>query len=108
MTIAFARSPSFLTFVTPTDEPLFAGLTKYGRRSALVIARVMRSRSCVHSRSCTGTNSTIGSFAAAKACFMCTLSIPIADAVTPRKLKPQDPSRPTDTRVLSVKVAGPR
>ena len=29
----------------------------------------------------------------------------IADAVTPRKLKPQDPSRPTDTRVLTVKVA---
>lgn len=29
----------------------------------------------------------------------------IADAVTPRKLKPQDPSRPTDTRVLAVKVA---
>lgn len=29
----------------------------------------------------------------------------IADSVTPRKLKPQDPSRPTDTRVLTVKVA---
>jgi RND family efflux transporter MFP subunit len=29
----------------------------------------------------------------------------IADSVTIRKLKPQDPGRPTDTRVLSVKVA---
>jgi len=29
----------------------------------------------------------------------------IADAVTPRKLKPQDPSRPSDTRTLTVKVA---
>ncbi len=29
----------------------------------------------------------------------------IADAVTLRKLKPQDPSRPTDTRILTVKVA---
>lgn len=29
----------------------------------------------------------------------------IADAVTARRLKPQDPSRPTDTRVLTVKVA---
>jgi RND family efflux transporter MFP subunit len=29
----------------------------------------------------------------------------IADSVTPRRLKPQDPSRPTDTRVLAVKVA---
>jgi RND family efflux transporter MFP subunit len=29
----------------------------------------------------------------------------IADSVTLRKLKPQDPSRPTDTRILSVKVA---
>jgi RND family efflux transporter MFP subunit len=29
----------------------------------------------------------------------------IADAVTLRKLKPQDPSRPTDTRILAVKVA---
>lgn len=29
----------------------------------------------------------------------------IGDAVTLRKLKPQDPARPTDTRVLSVKVA---
>lgn len=28
----------------------------------------------------------------------------IADAVTLRKLKPQDPGRPTDTRILSVKV----
>jgi hypothetical protein len=25
--------------------------------------------------------------------------------VTPRRLKPQDPARPTDTRVLAVKVA---
>jgi RND family efflux transporter MFP subunit len=29
----------------------------------------------------------------------------IADSVTLRKLKPQDPARPTDTRVLAVKVA---
>lgn len=29
----------------------------------------------------------------------------IADSVTLRRLKPQDPSRPTDTRVLAVKVA---
>jgi RND family efflux transporter MFP subunit len=29
----------------------------------------------------------------------------VADAVTPRRLKPQDPARPTDTRVLGVKVA---
>jgi RND family efflux transporter MFP subunit len=29
----------------------------------------------------------------------------IADSVTLRKLKPQDPSRPTDTRILSVKIA---
>jgi HlyD family secretion protein len=29
----------------------------------------------------------------------------IPDAVTLRRLKPQDPSRPTDTRVLAVKVA---
>jgi RND family efflux transporter MFP subunit len=29
----------------------------------------------------------------------------IADSVTIRKLKPQDPGRPTDTRVLAVKVA---
>lgn len=29
----------------------------------------------------------------------------IADSVTIRRLKPQDPSRPTDTRVLAVKVA---
>lgn len=29
----------------------------------------------------------------------------IADSVTLRKLKPQDPGRPTDTRILSVKVA---
>ncbi len=29
----------------------------------------------------------------------------VADAVTIRKLKPQDPARPTDTRVLAVKVA---
>jgi HlyD family secretion protein len=29
----------------------------------------------------------------------------VADAVTPRKLKPQDPSRPSDTRVLALKVA---
>jgi RND family efflux transporter MFP subunit len=29
----------------------------------------------------------------------------ISDAVTPRKLKAQDPSRPTDTRVLGLKVA---
>lgn len=29
----------------------------------------------------------------------------VGDAVTPRRLKPQDPSRPTDTRILAVKVA---
>ncbi len=29
----------------------------------------------------------------------------IADAITIRKLKPQDPARPTDTRVVAVKVA---
>ena len=29
----------------------------------------------------------------------------VADSVTLRKLKPQDPGRPTDTRILSVKVA---
>ena len=29
----------------------------------------------------------------------------ISDAVTLRKLKPQDPGRPTDTRILAVKVA---
>jgi HlyD family secretion protein len=29
----------------------------------------------------------------------------IADSVTVRRLKPQDPGRPTDTRVLAVKVA---
>jgi HlyD family secretion protein len=29
----------------------------------------------------------------------------VADSVTIRKLKPQDPGRPTDTRVLAVKVA---
>jgi HlyD family secretion protein len=29
----------------------------------------------------------------------------IADSVTLRKLKPQDPARPTDTRILAVKVA---
>jgi hypothetical protein len=29
----------------------------------------------------------------------------IPDAVTGRKVKPQDPARPTDTRVLLVKVA---
>jgi HlyD family secretion protein len=29
----------------------------------------------------------------------------IADSVTLRKLKPQDPARPTDTRILTVKVA---
>jgi RND family efflux transporter MFP subunit len=29
----------------------------------------------------------------------------IADAVTPRRLKPQDPSRPTDTRILALKIA---
>ena len=29
----------------------------------------------------------------------------IPDAVTGRKIKPQDPARPTDTRVLLVKVA---
>ena len=29
----------------------------------------------------------------------------IPDQVTPRKLKPQDPARPSDTRVLLVKVA---
>jgi len=29
----------------------------------------------------------------------------VADSVTLRRLKPQDPSRPTDTRVLAVKVA---
>ncbi|HLA78853.1 MAG TPA: efflux RND transporter periplasmic adaptor subunit [Vicinamibacteria bacterium] len=29
----------------------------------------------------------------------------VADSVTLRRLKPQDPSRPTDTRIVSVKVA---
>jgi HlyD family secretion protein len=29
----------------------------------------------------------------------------IADSVTLRKLKPQDPARPTDTRILTLKVA---
>jgi hypothetical protein len=29
----------------------------------------------------------------------------VADSVTLRRLKPQDPARPTDTRVLAVKVA---
>ena len=29
----------------------------------------------------------------------------IAHSVTPRRLKPQDPSRPTDTRIIAVKVA---
>jgi HlyD family secretion protein len=29
----------------------------------------------------------------------------IPDAVTLRRLKPQDPGRPTDTRILAVKVA---
>jgi RND family efflux transporter MFP subunit len=29
----------------------------------------------------------------------------IADAVTRRRLKPEDPSRPTDTRVIAIKVA---
>jgi HlyD family secretion protein len=29
----------------------------------------------------------------------------IADSVTLRKLKPQDPARPTDTRILAVKIA---
>lgn len=29
----------------------------------------------------------------------------VADAVTLRKLKPQDPARPTDTRILAVKIA---
>jgi multidrug resistance efflux pump len=29
----------------------------------------------------------------------------IADSVTPRRLKPQDPGRPSDTRILTVKVA---
>ena len=29
----------------------------------------------------------------------------IPDSVTLRRLKPQDPSRPTDTRILAVKVA---
>ena len=29
----------------------------------------------------------------------------VADSVTLRRLKPQDPSRPTDTRILAVKVA---
>jgi RND family efflux transporter MFP subunit len=29
----------------------------------------------------------------------------VADSVTPRRLKPQDPARPTDTRILAVKVA---
>ena len=29
----------------------------------------------------------------------------VADSVTLRKLKPQDPSRPTDTRIITVKVA---
>jgi hypothetical protein len=32
----------------------------------------------------------------------------IPDAVTPRRLEPQDPSRPIDARVLLVKVALPR
>jgi hypothetical protein len=31
----------------------------------------------------------------------------VADSVTVRRLKPQDPSRPTDTRILAVKVALP-
>jgi len=29
----------------------------------------------------------------------------VADSVTLRKLKPQDPARPTDTRILAVKIA---
>ena len=29
----------------------------------------------------------------------------IADAVVPRQLRPEDPGRPSDTRVLRVKVA---
>jgi HlyD family secretion protein len=29
----------------------------------------------------------------------------VADSVTLRKLKPQDPGRPTDTRIVAVKVA---
>jgi multidrug efflux pump subunit AcrA (membrane-fusion protein) len=29
----------------------------------------------------------------------------VPDSVTLRRLKPQDPSRPTDTRILAVKVA---
>ena len=29
----------------------------------------------------------------------------MADSVTLRRLKPQDPSRPTDTRIVTVKVA---
>jgi hypothetical protein len=29
----------------------------------------------------------------------------IPDAVLPRRLKPQDPGRPSDTRVLLVKIA---
>ena len=29
----------------------------------------------------------------------------VADSVTPRRLKPQDPARPTDTRIVAVKVA---
>ena len=69
--------------VTPTEEPAFAGFTKYGRRSAFVTARMMRSRSLRQSCSRTGTKSTIGSFAAANAYFMFTLSIATADAVTP-------------------------
>jgi hypothetical protein len=29
----------------------------------------------------------------------------LADSVTLRQLKPQDPGRPTDTRILAIKVA---
>src|SRR5436189_35777 len=36
---AVARPASFFTLVTPTDEPVLAGLTKYGSRSALCPAR---------------------------------------------------------------------
>ena len=53
--IAGANSPSFFTFETPTDEPLFAGLTKYGSRIAFTTARVTRSRSFFQSVSVTAT-----------------------------------------------------
>ena len=32
----------------------------------------------------------------------------IPDAVVPRQLRPEDPARPSDTRVLLVKIALPR